>query len=227
MKYEFSEWKTELIQDPNILMSKLKELNIKDKKIKNIIVLGLAYNLTEDEATATAYNYYKKTGVDLTDREIRNYNQIDENVEFLRYVEIDEPIIIEFEDGSRFEIDYCDGSTIKIGLNTLPKNIEWGINHPNVDGNVVFSNCINKTVIGFEVSMQDEMELTYDFTGSHGVDLSEDQDAYIASFRLLLSDCLAIVFNNFVDYGQVIVQEKNNNYSKILWKDLKNGIKDM
>ena len=146
--------------------------------------------------------------------------------EFKRIIEIDEPIIITFEDDDRLEIDYSEGSSIKIGLNSLPENVESKGFINNLDGNVMFSNCIGKTVIGFQVSMQDDYELTWDFTGSYGIELPENQDAYISEFRILLSNSVSIVFKNFYDYGHVWTEDWMVDVSTIKWEELKKGIKE-
>lgn len=51
----------------------------------------------------------------------------------------------------------------------------------------MFSNIIGKSIIGFEVGMQDELELTNDFTGSYGIEEPTNQDAYIPFLNIILS----------------------------------------
>lgn len=42
MEYKFNEWHVELIQEPNKLLKKLKNLNIKGKKLRKLILLYIA-----------------------------------------------------------------------------------------------------------------------------------------------------------------------------------------
>ena len=60
MEFNFREWNVPLIQEPNELMKKLKELNIKGKKIISIRCVGLCYNLGEDRLEDKAYGYYEE-----------------------------------------------------------------------------------------------------------------------------------------------------------------------
>lgn len=226
MNYDFNEWNVKLIQEPNELMETLKSFNLKGKTIKNIRLVGMCYNLSEDEATDIAYKYYLDKQIEVDEILCSTYDSIPDEVEFNRYAQIDEPIIIEFDDGDRLEIDYSEASSLKIGLNSLPKNIQCGCNIANVDGNILFSECIEEQIIGYEVLMQVEFDLTYTFTGSHGIPNPTNQESYISGFKILLTNCLEIHFNSWYDYGEVIVVIRPNDYSKTTWKELKYGIKD-
>lgn len=221
MEFNFREWNVPLIQEPNELMKKLKELNIKGKKITSIRCVGLCYNLSEDMVEDHAYRYYEENNIENFE-ELSNYENILSDTPFTRYVKIDEPIIIYFDDGDRLEIDFSEASSIKIGKNSLPENVEFSINAPNADMNIVFSNCIGKAIKRFEVIMSDK--LYSDYTGSQGIPEPENESSYISMFRILLDEGVYIEFNSFVDYGEVAVYQYGK--SEILWEDLKNGLKN-
>ena len=221
MEFNFREWNVPLIQEPNELMKRLKELGIKGKKIKSIRCVGLCYNLSEDMIEDHAYGYYEKEKIENYE-ELSNYENILPDTPFTRYVEIDEPIIIYFDNGDRLEIDFSEASNVKIGKNTLPEDIDFLLNGPNADMNIVFSNCIGGTIKGFEVIMSDE--LYSDYTGSLGTKEPGIQSSYILQFRILLEEGAYMEFNNFYDYGEVTVYQYGK--SEVLWKDLKNGIKN-
>ncbi len=224
MEYNFNKWNVPIIQEPNELMKKLKEFNLIGKKITNIRCVGLCYDLTEDDIEDEAYNYYRNKNVENL-AEISTYENIPLDTLLLRSVQIDEPIIFYFDNGDRLEVDYSEASSLKIGKNSLPKNIQYGTNIPNADMNIVFSNCLNKKIIGFEVSMSDE--LLDDFTGSHGIQEPENQMSYISSFEIKLEDWISIKFNNFFDYGRVYIESAFESEKKITWEELKKGIKNI
>lgn len=216
MEFKFSNWNVDLIQEPNALMKKIKSFKLKGRKIKSIRIVGLCYGLID----SLEEEIYIKTNSQ-EESDIQNFK---DEYEFNRIIEIDEPIIIEFEDGDRFEIDFSEGSTLKIGLNSLPYDIEPGININNLDGNVIFSNCIGQKIIGTQVDVQDEFELTYEFTGSSGSELPSDrQEYFISAFRIYLDNQLSICFKSWYDYGHVYI-EKFAKIEKITWNELKNGI---
>ncbi len=216
MQYNFNEWNVDLIQEPNELLKKLKEFNLKGKIIKNIKIVGHCYDAIQTLEEIMYQKYEDERA------EVKNFK---DDYEFDRDIQYDDPIIIEFEDGDKFEIEYSEGGTLKIGLNSLPDNIEPSCNYNNVDGNVIFSNLIGQEIIGYEIGMQDEFELTYDFTGSYGIKEPEDQSSYISFFKIILTNGLRIYFSNDFDYGYMVVKEWNEN-SKIKWGELKKGIKE-
>ena len=220
--YDFDSWDVPIIQEPEELMAKLKEFEVKGRKIEAIKCIGLCYNLTEDNIEDEAYTYYKEHGSE--NFEIKsNYENIPLDTPYIRCVEIDEPIIIYLDNGDRLEIDYDEASSLKIGKNTLPEDLQFGINPPNADVNSIFSNCLQKSIIGFKVEMSDE--LYDDFTYSHGISEPINQKSYISNFKIYLEDNLHIEFSSFYDYGEVEIYEGSNK-STILWKDLKKGIRN-
>lgn len=226
MKFDFNKWNVPLIQEPNELMQKLRELNIIGRKIVKIKCVGLCYNFTEDSIEDSAYSYYEERNAKNL-QEISDYDNIPNETVFHRYVEIDEPIIFYLDNGDRLEIDYSFGSTIKIGKNSLPENIECGINLPNADMNVVFSNCLGKEIKGFEVCMSNT--LINDFTSTWEEPEMEDieskeQNSYISSFKIHLNDYIYLEFYSFYDYGEVVVKERRDEDTRISWEGLKKGI---
>ena len=216
MQYRFNDLNVDLIQDPYDLLSILKAIKLKGKVIKNIKIVGHCYDIIETFEEIV----YEKLG----DEKII-VEMFKDDYEFDREIEYDDPIIFEFEDGDKFEIDYGEGSSLKLGINSLPENIECGCNNHNLDGNIMFSNIIGHKILGFEVGMQDDFELTYDFTGSYGIKEPKNQKAYISFLRIILNNGLSIYFSNDFDYGYMSVKEWNET-SKIKWKDVKKGIID-
>lgn len=45
MEYKFNDWNFELIQELNLLLNKLKELNLKGRTIKSVNIVGHGYAL--------------------------------------------------------------------------------------------------------------------------------------------------------------------------------------
>ena len=175
--YSFKNWNVDLIQKPEILEKKLSEMKLTGKKIKSIRSVGLLYDIE-----------------DIYLEELKDDDSIKETVE------IDEPIIITFEDDERLEIDFSEASSLKIGINTLPQHISWGINPCNMDLNAFFQQLIGKTIEKIDVTTS--LDYSGDFTGSHGI--PEPKTApYINEIIFYLEDNYKMVFNSFFDYGEV------------------------
>lgn len=216
MEYDFNKWDVKLIQEPNELLETLKTFNLKYKKIKSIQLIGPDSNYT-DYLEEIIYNRTE-------DEELGDLENFKDDYMFDRFIEIDEPIIIEFESGDKLEIDYSECGSLKVGLNSLPNELKSFYGYNNLNGNVIFSNCLGEQLNGFAVHMQDEFELSRDFTGAHGIEEPKDQKSYVSGFSLVLSNHIYINFTNFFDYGYVWISDYLGKIDQIAWKELKNGI---
>ena len=72
--------------------------------------------------------------------------------------------------------------------------------------------------------MTDECELDWDFTGSYGIEIDENQPAYISRLKIHLTNQIFINFTNYYDYGAIWISDINHHMSKIKWEELKKGI---
>lgn len=115
-------------------------------------------------------------------------------------VEIDQPFVIVLSDGRYLEIDYSEASSIKIGIDSLPKDLIYN----NCEIAVIFKNAIHQKIIDVKVQTNNEEPL--DFTGSHGIE-EPKYAPYIDSLLLVLSNQSAIRFTNLYDYGEVSLIE--------------------
>lgn len=214
--YDFKKWDVKLIQEPNELLETLKNFNIKNKVIKSIKLIGIAFNF-EDDLEEEIYNK-------INDEELSKIENFKDEYEFFRSIHIDEPIIIEFEDGDKLEIDYSECGSLKIGLNSLPEKLESRRRKPNVDLNVLFSNCIGEKLRGYEVTISDDFELNHDFTWSYDIEEPNNQKTFIAKLSLVLTNNVVINISSFVDFGVVWISTTWGDYYNIKWKELKSGI---
>lgn len=201
-------WKPLIIKDYKKLLNKLNSFNIKNKKITSIRAIGMVYNFNKDEIEAKAYNI-------LRDDKLSDFNNIPPNTLFNRYIEVDEPIVITFDDNTHLEIEYTNPNCIKISKNKINKFHVYNTNIPNIDLNILFSNCLGEKIEDIVI------ELTTD-KNYFNIPIAK-QDIYIKNIIFKLSNFKQIVFRVFFDYGIVSIKNYNEN-SKILFKDLKKSM---
>ena len=206
-EFDFFEWQVPLIQDADVLEYFLASLKLRGRVIKSIRVIGRCYN----------FGYFELEEL------VEDVTNINDDFEFKAYIEIDEPLVIEFVDGDRLEIDFSEASSLKIGLNTLSPEITYGTNSYNLDVNSVFSRCLNQEVADYKVVRSDE--LTSEYTGSSGI--PEPKCNFIEKFELMLGNDLKLVFDTFFDYGDVVLRDKEDNILTVKWKDIKDSLKDI
>ena len=128
----------------------LKSFNLEGRAIKQMRMIGLAYNLRREWIEERAYNYLDELK-DPDCGEKSDYSKIDASIPYYRFAEIDEPLLIEFEDGDIFEIDTPQVPEFSMSMNCIPWWIEAGTNLPNADANILFAPCIGKTIKAVEV----------------------------------------------------------------------------
>ena len=152
-------------------------------------------------------------------------NQITEEAAFedphiclSRRAELDEPLLIVFEDGDVLGISFDEGSCVRAELNTIPVSIQPGINYKNFHANRLFQDIIGKTVVAFSVTAT---TLEPDFTWSHGLDL-EEQSSYVESVSIIYADEAGwqpyhrkLRFQADLDFGEVTLMDYDDTAVKL------------
>lgn len=204
-RFSFWEWSAPILQTPEEVMQKFHELRLQGRVVKDIIAVGMGYNWRENGIDDTVYNA-------LDQLEPEEKAQIPNPDDFLPdglklgcFTELDEPLLIVFEDGDVLAISFDEGSCVRMDLNTVPVDIEPGINFKTFHAGRLFKEAIGKHIIAADVMSSTEEP---EFTGSHGLTL-EEQSAYIIRLELVLGDGRnerfrrRLCFEAWFDYGFV------------------------
>jgi hypothetical protein len=191
--FDWYSWSADILQSPEEARNRFNSLNLRGKIISDITSVGYAYNLEEYRLAENCH----------------------------RFAEIDHPMVISFDDGDRLEIEFSEGSSVRISKNCLPKGIKPSIIFKNFDAARLFSPCLGQELVDIEVTTTD----TYpEFTGSFGMTLDEEKSDYIETVILLLSHGLKLKFEAFYDYGWVTATDEMGAPLKINFKDLKQAL---
>lgn len=222
-KYSYWEWSAPILQTYEELLSKFKELKLEGRIIKDIRCVGMAYNWREDDIADCVYNVLDE----MTNEQrgsLKNPRAfLPEGIYLLRWAEIAEPMLIEFEDGDILAIDYSEGSSIRIDMNTIPKNISFGTNRPTVHADKLFDDIIGKEIVAVDITTSTEYP---EFTASYGLTLDE-QMSYIIDFSIRCSSTdsyyphHSLFFTSHYDYGVVELKDCNNETMKVHAPDIK------
>ncbi|MBE6899904.1 MAG: hypothetical protein E7479_04480 [Ruminococcaceae bacterium] len=218
--FNLSYWYKKRYITPKEVREKLNSLHLEGRKIKRMKFIGLCYNFTEYEIEDAAYSGLKNLPEE--ERQLKsNYDNIDPNTEFDREVSIDEPFLIQFEDGDIFEIETPIESNFCIGMNTIPWGARAETNLPNIDANVLFSECIGQAVKKIEVNtfITDEEPLFRE-----KFDEEPFKRELVSDVALYLENGLVIDISGFFDYCEVGCYESEDRCSKITFEELKKGM---
>ncbi len=206
--YSYWEWSAPVLQTHDEIIAKLAELNLEGRTVKNVRCVGMAYNWNDDNIGEAVYRALGDMSKEDRKRLPNPEAFLPEGVYIPCWAEIDEPFIIEFEDGDALAIDYSEGSSVRMEMNTLPVNILWGTNNPTVHANKLFSDIIGKRITAVEIVTSTVMP---EFTGSYGLDL-EEQAAYIVGLHIKYNDGSlrypqkSLFFTSWMDYGEVSIR---------------------
>ncbi|MBE6995298.1 MAG: hypothetical protein E7429_00985 [Ruminococcaceae bacterium] len=221
--YSFWEWSAPVLQTYDEVLAKIKELKLPGRIIKGFYAVGMGYNWTEDPISDAIYSRLEGAKHHAADQPIPF---LPEGVFLPRYAEIDEPFLIEFEDGDLLCVNYCDAGSVRMDLNTIPKDIRFGTNPNTFHPNVLFAGLIGKEIAAVEVTTSTECD---DFTFAHGLVLDE-QDAYISKIAIVCRDFAdrerqKLVFSSDLGYGAVAVTDRMGEILTIHAPDIKEVVR--
>lgn len=218
--YKFSarEWSAPTMVDPDKIRKRLEALKLEGRIIKRMKLIGLSYFHVRDWIESHAYDV-----LDQLDEEERqkqsNYNNIAPDILYGRNAEIDEPLLIEFEDGDVFEIETPQQSEFRFSMNCIPWWIDAGTNLPNLDANIFFSPCIGRTIKAIEVNtyITDKDPIWNDY-----FDEEHFQRELVSNIILRLDDGNGIsVGAAMLDYCEVALIDANKQFLMIPFQELK------
>lgn len=207
-EFNLREWTAPELTSPFECQEYMDNLNLKGRKIKQIKMIGLNYMHVREWIENKAYLLLENVESDETERQKQSdYKNIVPDMLFDRYAQIDEPIMIEFEDGDRLELLSPLEGRFQASINHIPWNINNGINDKNEDANILFSDCIGQVICSVKVYA------------------SENDENYIDRVELKFENGGGLCFySECFDYCGVISINANNKVSKIPFCELKKGL---
>lgn len=215
--FSAQEWFAPTMVDPDEIKTRLESLKLVGRKIKQMKLIGLSYFHVRDWIERHAYDV-----LDQLDEEERrkqsNYNNIAPDVIFGRNAKIDEPLLIEFEDGDVFEIETPQQTEFRFSMNCIPWWIDAGTNLPNLDANIFFSPCIGRTIKAIEVNtyITDKDPIWNDYS-----DNQHFQRELVSDIVLRLDDGNGIsVGAVMLDYCEVALIDENKQFLMISFQEL-------
>lgn len=226
-KGEFSrrEWTAPEFTSAAELREYLDSLNLVGRKIKELRMIGLSYMHTCEWVEESAYCHYKNL---LDDKEeigrLSDYDSIDPELPYDRYAQIDEPLLIRFEDEDRLEIICPVKGEIQVSMNHILWWIDAGTNLPNEDANVLFSDCIGQVIAGIEIySIRYERVegKEYDELIRHESIGDDEIDEVVLRFE---NGCGLSIMTECYDYCAVTSITNDNEEAQIPFRELKEGL---
>ncbi len=204
-EFNFWDWSAPILKTPEEVIQRVHELHLIDRIVKDIIAVGMGYNWTDYGIDEAVYNALARMHPLLKEQLPNPDAFLPKGVEIPCFAEIDEPLLILFEDGDTLCISYDEGSCVRLDLNTIPVTIQPGTNRRTFHAGRLFDDMIGRRITAVEVTVSTECP---SFTGSHGLTIQK-QPSYINKVDILYDDgsiCWPrrrLSFTSDMDYGWV------------------------
>lgn len=154
-------WSASTVSSPQQIQETINTYNLIGRKIKDIRFIEQCHNLTRNSIEREAYS--KLDYLSREEREIKScYLEIPADLHYKRLVTLSAPIIITLEEKSREEKSFFPGDTFEVGvfeqnlvrmsMNRISFFIQEGQTFPDVEGEILFSPCINSVIKDIEIN---------------------------------------------------------------------------
>lgn len=220
--YTFSarEWSAPTMVSPKEIRERIDSFSLCGRKIKRMRLIGLSYFHTRDWVEEAAYRQVEHLPEEERQRK-SNYPTIDSTMQFSRYAQIDEPFLIEFEDGDIFEVDTPQDPEFRMSMNCIPWWIKAGTNQPNAEADVLFSPCVGQEIVSVEVNTRITDKDPMFFCA---FDEPPYQRELVSNVTLRLGNGLGLQISPDIDYCEVACVDASNEWVKISFSELKDAL---
>ena len=139
------EWKPQLFRTPEELNAALEHFDVKDKKIKAIHTIGLAYHMEPWACRQKVFTTLAEVGISYDDIDSGRYPYIDKTL-LPGCVTLCEPVVFVFEDDSTLEIKPEGNEGLLMAVNQIPISVCDGLNHSNIHSTAFFQRMIGCSI---------------------------------------------------------------------------------
>ena len=204
--FSWRTWSAPILFSPVELKKRLDSFKLEGRKIADLKLVGLNYCLQ---------SYHLES---LLLKETDDAEQIiDYEAPIGIYAEIDEPLLIRFEDGDVLEmLEETDGEH-RVSMNRIPWDIKAGTNFPNIDASAFFKDCIGRTITAVELHICDLSERENYFQPWNP---AESQTDFVKNIILRFDDGNGLKFSGWIDFCNVDYVDCNNEYVMKPFKEI-------
>ena len=218
--FSSKEWSAPCMVDPEEIKTTVSSFHLEGRTIKRLKFIGMDYSHSRDLIEDAAYRQLKQYDEDERQRR-SEYDNIAPETMYGRYAELDEPFLIWFEDGDMLEIDTPQTPEFRISMNCIPWYIDEGCNIRNVDAEVLFSNCIGKTVQKVEVkTYQTEKDPMF----NEYFDEEHTRKELVSAIVLRFYGGTSLHIGPHIDFTDVESRDSDDNLTEINFQELKPGL---
>lgn len=183
VEYDFSDWNASGISDIEALRKNINGMQLVGRTIKDIRFISHVYNTNEDELMDelgfVSEHYFNRSldwFIQLAD--------IDDSYPYPLRIQLDEPVLIRFEDGNQLEVDTGSAGEFNAKMNSIPWDAQGTMCWENVNPSILLDFCIggkiqDVTVNEFNPKENKDRRIIADVT----IKFSKDEHIYNMVFE--------------------------------------------
>ena len=217
--FSWQEWSAPRLIFADDIRETIGRFALVGRRIKQMQILGTCYTylgyVVEERAEVVLAHLDKEKC-----ERMSRYMNIDHEMRFPRWAQIDRPFMIAFDDGDVFEIDIPWEMEFRMSMNCIP----WDTNPSgeyNLDADVLFSNCLGQRIVAVELGT--EMRDAHPVTGEPFIKLPFSREC-VEHIILRLENGVALKLYGFADYCEVKCIDAHDEMLDIRFGDLKKGL---
>ena len=232
--FDGNEWSAPYMIDASEIRDRINSFNLVGRKIQDIRFVGHCYNLIRDWIEEYAYN--AKDGTEEEKQHYSEYKNISPNLMYLRYAEIDEPLMIRLENKTEpedkdssglgnldiFEIEMVQVPEFRMSMNCIPWGIDAGTNLPNMEADVLFSPCIGQTITAVEVNTY--RAKSDPLFPDHPFEDGSPEKELVSSIILRLENGDGLCISGQFDFTDISYVDKDNKTLRLSFAEIKEGL---
>lgn len=215
--YDRNEWSAPYMVSYEEIKQRIDGFKLIGRKIKDIRAIGMSYIHRRDDIEDRVYNWFDRLGLAEDEcKEKSEYENICADMEMERSLEIDEPLLIKFDNDDVFEIVTEQAPEYRMNMNTIPWWITEEVNYPNVEANIIFSNCIGQSIV--EIAVNKKIVEEDDLLSYHGVKKGIE---LVFEIILWLSNGDGLCISPWGDFCEIYCIKRNRTFVKMKMSDFK------
>ena len=216
--FSSSEWSAPTMVSVEEIKSRISSFNLVGRKIKALRMIGLSYCLRRNWIEDAVYRSLPENLSEDERQRKSNYENISPSLMISRSSQIDEPLLIKFEDDEIFEIDTPQEPEFRFSMNCIPWFIEAGTNSPNADANVLFAPCVGKKIESVSV---DTYVSDMDPMINRPIDDNGTKHELVSRIVIWLEGDIGLSISACFDYCEINCIDRENRVLPISFEELK------
>lgn len=216
--FDNHEWSAPTMVTPYEMKKRIDSFHLVGKKVVDVRVFDHCYNFTRECIEEWAYNNCRNLSEEERQLEFE-YDFIDDELLYDRWMEIDSPLLIRFEDGDTLEIDVPQVPELRISMNCI--NFWINDEGANADASKIFAPNIGGRIV--DVKLNTYISRIDPMTSTPFDDKNTERELF-KDLTIVFDNGSRLVVCGWYDYMHVFCCGEDNKAMTIPFGELKEAL---